>query len=212
MCSSDLRRADLDAARLEALATAGVCEGLGLDRRQALWQAGWTESRDHLEGVAVAATAPALPGLDDVGTMLADLWATGVTTDTHPFAFLRPALRAFGLHAVADLTGERPTVEDRRRVSVAGVVTHRQRPGTAGGVTFLNLEDETGMLNVVCGQGVWRRHRAVATRSQTMVVRGMVERRDGVTNLVADRLSALAEVHPDAAAALEGRLRSRDFR
>lgn len=208
------RRAGLDARQLEALATAGACEGWGLDRRQALWQAGWTETEEHLEGVAVAAPAPQLPLLDEVGEMLADLWATGVTTEQHPFSFLRGTLRAAGMAAVADLTGSdgRPPVEDRRRVHVAGVVTHRQRPGTAGGVTFLNLEDETGMLNVVCGQGLWRKHRAVATRSQTMVVRGLVERRDGVTNLVADKLSALADVLPEAAQALEGRLRSRDFR
>ncbi|MBZ5735868.1 error-prone DNA polymerase [Nocardioides sp. TRM66260-LWL] len=206
------RRAGLDAGQLEALATAGVFEGLGLDRRQALWTAGWTEREEHLEGLVVAAPPPTLPGLDGVGVLLADLWATGVTPDDHPFAHLRPGLRAAGVHAVADLVGERATVADRRRVSVAGVVTHRQRPGTAGGVTFLNLEDETGMLNVVCGQGLWRRHRAVATRSQAMVVRGLVERRDGVTNLVADRLSGLSDLHPEAAAALETRLRSRDFR
>ena len=98
------------------------------------------------------------------------------------------------------------------RVSVAGLVTHRQRPGTAGGTTFLNLEDETGMLNVVCSVGMWRRHRTVASSAAGLVVRGILEREDGVTNLVADRLGPLEQHHPGAAQALKARHRSRDFR
>jgi error-prone DNA polymerase len=101
--------------------------------------------------------------------------------------------------------------EADRRVHVAGLVTHRQRPGTAGGVTFLNLEDETGMLNVICTQGVWRRYRQVARNANGMVIRGVVERQDGVTNLVADRISSLASVNPDAERALQGRHQARNF-
>ena len=130
--------------------------------------------------------APTLPGLDPVGHTLADLWATRVSPDGHPFAHLRPMLTSAGIRSVADLF----TGESDRRVHVAGLVTHRQRPGTAGGVTFLNLEDETGMLNVICTQGVWKRYRQVARNANGMVVRGVVERQDGVTNLLADRISA----------------------
>ena len=95
-------------------------------------------------------------------------------------------------------------VETRRRIEVAGVVTHRQRPGTAGGVTFLNLEDETGLLNVIVTPGVWRHYRRVARASRALVVRGILERgNEGVMSLQADRLEALDLSVPT---------KSRDFR
>ena len=205
------RRAGLDARQLEALATAGVFGEAfpsgPLSRRQALWNAGWTESEEHLEGVRVAGPAPMLPEMDDVEVTMSDLWATGITPAQHPFGHLRDRLRAAGIRSVADTV----TTEPGRRVHVAGLVTHRQRPGTAGGVTFLNLEDETGMLNVICTVGVWRRYRAVANSAAGMVIRGILERQDGVTNLVADRLAPLEAVHPEAGQALRARHRSRDF-
>lgn len=201
------RRAGLDARQLEALATAGVFEGTGLTRRQALWNAGWTEGEEHLEGVRVAGPAPMLPEMEDVEVTMADLWATGITPAGHPFEHLRDRLRAGGIRSVADCFIGEPN----RRVHVAGLVTHRQRPGTAGGVTFLNLEDETGMLNVVCTVGVWRRYRATAASAAGMVIRGILERQDGVTNLVADRLAPIEDVYPEAGQALRARHRSRDF-
>ena len=205
------RRAGLDARQLEALATAGAFGEAfpagGLSRRQALWNAGWTESEEHLEGIRVAGPAPMLPEMDDVEVTMADLWATGITPEQHPFGHLRDRLRAAGIKSVADTA----TAEPGRRVHVAGLVTHRQRPGTAGGVTFLNLEDETGMLNVICTVGVWRRYRSTAASAAGMVVRGILERQDGVTNLVADRLAPIEAVHPEAGRALRSRHRSRDF-
>src|ERR671910_213305 len=75
-----------------------------------------------------------------------------------------------------------------RRIRVGGIVTHRQRPATAGGVTFMNLEDETGMLNVTCSPGLWQRYRRVARTSAALIVRGRLEKHDGVINLTADRL------------------------
>ena len=74
---------------------------------------------------------------------------------------------------------------------VAGVVTHRQRPATAGGTTFLNLEDETGLVNVVCSQGCWSRYRRVARSAPAMVIRGRLERAEGVINVVAEKLEPL---------------------
>src|SRR5699024_11719672 len=82
-----------------------------------------------------------------------------------------------------------PGAGDGTRTWVAGVVTHRQRPGTAAGVTFLSLEDETGILNVICSAGLWQRYRKVVRSSAALVVRGTVESADGVTNLMADRRS-----------------------
>ena len=74
---------------------------------------------------------------------------------------------------------------------MAGVVTHRQRPATAQGTTFLNLEDETGLLNVVCSQGVWARHRRVARASNALLIRGRVEKVEGVINFIAERIEPL---------------------
>jgi error-prone DNA polymerase len=201
------RRAGLSSAQLEALATAGAFAGFGLDRREALWHAGFTESTDHLPGAVPVAAAPALPGMDAVELTTADLWATKVSPDDHPLTHLRGLLRQHGVHSVSGLVEAEPG----RRVHVAGLVTHRQRPGTAGGVTFLNLEDETGMLNVVCSQGVWRRHGRVARTVSALVVRGILERRDGVTNLVADKLAPITELYPESARALRARHSSRDF-
>ena len=74
---------------------------------------------------------------------------------------------------------------------VGGVVTHRQRPATAQGTTFLNLEDETGLLNVICSQGVWARHRRVARASSALLIRGRLEKVEGVINFIAERIEPL---------------------
>jgi error-prone DNA polymerase len=201
------RRAGLDSGQLEALATAGAFEVWGMSRRDALWHAGFTERADQLEGAAAVVAAPMLPGLDPVGVTLSDLWATKISPDSHPIVHLRPALDVVGIVAIGALGNQ----ESGRRVHVAGLITHRQRPSTAGGVTFLNLEDETGMLNVICTEGVWNRYRKVARNAAGMVIRGVLERNDGVMNLLADKLSSLDSVCPHAEEALQSRHRSRDF-
>jgi error-prone DNA polymerase len=81
--------------------------------------------------------------------------------------------------------------EDGTRVWVGGAVTHRQRPATAGGITFLNLEDETGMANVLVSPGLWQRQRVVARTSAALLVRGQVQAAEGVVTLVADRIENL---------------------
>ncbi|WP_436702308.1 error-prone DNA polymerase [Nocardioides sp. BYT-33-1] len=202
------RRAGLARAQLEALATAGALAGFGLDRRQALWMAGYAEDGDQLPGSTPAPAAPALPEMSAWEVTLADLWATRISTDVHPVEHFRETLAAAGIRSVAEL----PETDAGRRVHVAGLITHRQRPGTAGGITFLNLEDETGMLNVVCSPGVMRAHRQAARNRVAVVIRGIVERQDGVTNLVADRIEPLDGVLPGAGDALQIRQASRDFR
>ncbi|MCM3662063.1 error-prone DNA polymerase [Georgenia satyanarayanai] len=194
------RRVRLTAAQLEALATAGALDCFGLERRAALWAAG-VLAGEHttLPHTAVGFEAPMLPGMDELETAVADVWATGVSTDSFPTQFLRPELTAQGIASIGGLA----TAEVGSRVEVAGVVTHRQRPGTAGGVTFLSLEDETGLLNVVCSPGLWARYRQTARTSAALVVRGTVERGDGVLNLVADHVRDLP---------LRVASRSRDFR
>ena len=84
--------------------------------------------------------------------------------------------------------------EPSTRVVVAGVVTHRQRPMTAQGVTFLNLEDETGLINVVVSKGCWARYRKVAGGAPAMMIRGRLERSEGVINIVAEHLAPLPMV------------------
>jgi error-prone DNA polymerase len=202
------RRAGLRPAQLEALATAGAFDSFGLDRRQALWAAGFAEDGGHLAGSTPAVAAPTLPGMTEVDLTLADLWATSISPHHHPLDHLRDQLRRAGMLSVDDLQ----RCEPGRRVHVAGLVTHRQRPGTAMGTTFLNLEDETGMLNVVCSVGVVKVHRQAARNRVAVVVRGLLERSEGVTNLVADRVESLDAVVPGAAAVLQARQSSRDFR
>jgi error-prone DNA polymerase len=193
---------DLSVAHLEALATAGAFgESLGLDRRQALWLAG-SAARARpgtLPGTAGPVLAPRLPGMTPVEEAVADLWATGVSPDGHPTTFLRDELARLGVSTSVDLQ----THEPGRTVVVAGVVTHRQRPMTARGTTFMNLEDETGLVNVVVSVGCWQRFRTVARGAPALVVRGRLERSEGVVNVVAEHLRPLP---------LAGAARSRDFR
>ncbi|SDU84963.1 error-prone DNA polymerase, DnaE-like [Microlunatus sagamiharensis] len=204
-----VRRTGLSVAQTEALATAGAFDSFGLSRRQALWNAGYADSADTLPGTAVDAAPPELPGMSAAELTLADLWATQISPDDHPVSHLRPVLDEHGVLAVSTLGKG----HDRTRVRVAGLVTHRQRPSTAGGVTFLNLEDETGMLNIVCSRPMWQRFVRVGRRTNALLVRGTVEHVDGVTNLVADRLEPLSALFPkETTAAIPQSYRSRDFR
>jgi error-prone DNA polymerase len=197
----------LTLAQLEAMATAGVFgECFGLDRRMALWTVGATaQSRPgRLAGVVTGADAPRLPGMTPVEEAIADLWATGVSPDGHPTIFVREELAKMGV-LTADRLHDPPPGSV---VLVAGVVTHRQRPMTAQGVTFLNLEDETGLINVVVSKGCWARFRRVARESPAMLIRGRLERFEGVVNIVAEHLGPLP-LPGRSATSLPG---SRDFR
>jgi error-prone DNA polymerase len=194
-------RTGLTTPQLEALATSGAFKSLGLERRAALWAAGAAarERAGRLPGTVVGTDAPMLPGMDEVEIAAADVWATGVSPDSFPIQFVREQLRRMGAIPVAELS----EVDDKARVLVGGAITHRQRPATAGGVTFLNVEDETGMLNVVCTEGLWRRYRRVARTSSAVVVRGVLEKVEGVISLRAEQLRHLDIRVPST---------SRDFR
>ena len=194
-------RAHLTSREVEQLARAGACASLGLTRREALWsagavgQGGWVQP--FLPGTEVATSAPALGPVDAAWTLLEDYRSTGLTSGVHPFALVRAHLG--DVCTAADLSRR----EDGEIVTVAGVVTHRQRPHTARGVTFLSLEDETGLANITCSKGLWARYRRVALGAQALLVRGRLERGDGVVNVVAHRLEEVA---------LPVRIPSRDFR
>ena len=185
-----VRRTDATAAQLEALATAGAFECLGLERREAIWMAGAAaEDRARfLPGTTVAVQPPLFSDQTNYERLSADLWSTGVSTDDHPMAHFRAALRERGVLTSEELQSH----EVGRRVEVAGLVTHRQRPATAAGVTFLNLEDETGLVNVICSTGVWGRYRRVARDSPALIIRGILERSpEGVVNVLADAFQDL---------------------
>ncbi|MGH3434307.1 MAG: OB-fold nucleic acid binding domain-containing protein, partial [Thermocrispum sp.] len=198
------RRVRLKTPQVEALATAGAFRGLEPDRRKALWAAGAVaqERPEKLPGSGVGAQAPALPGMDDVELAVADVWATGLSPDSFPIQFHRDRLDRLGAIPAAKLA----EVEHGTRVLIGGAVTHRQRPATASGITFLNIEDETGMVNVVCTKGLWARYARVARSSPALLIRGVVEHAahgEGVVSVLADRLQ-----HFD----VRIRAKSRDFR
>jgi error-prone DNA polymerase len=195
------RRTGASLAVLEALATAGAFGCFELERRPALWGAGAVaqSGADRLPGVVTGVEAPTLPGMSDRELSSADLWATGVSADGHPTKFVRPLLDDLGVTPASGLAA----LEDRSKVVVAGVVTHRQRPATASGITFLNLEDETGLINVVCSKGCWTRYRRAARSAPALLIRGRLEKAEGVINVNAEKMEPL----PLAAAT-----KSRDFR
>jgi error-prone DNA polymerase len=195
-------RVRLSTEQLEALATGGAFDSLRVGRREALWAAG-AVAATRPEQLNVSTfdekAVPALPELTEPEQLIADLWATGVTPQQYPTTLLRPRLDALGVVPAADLK----RAADHSRVIVGGIVTHRQRPATARGVTFLNLEDETGMTNVICEQAVWMRHRRIARDSGGLIIRGMVERAGDVVNIRAEYIEKLP---------LGLHTKSRDFR
>ncbi|WP_165692162.1 error-prone DNA polymerase [Mycobacteroides abscessus] len=194
-------RIQLTTPQVEALATGGALGCFGMSRREALWVAGAAAGQrpDRLPGVGVSSRIPGLPEMGEVTRAAADVWATGVSPDSYPTQFLRARLDAMGVVPAKGLFG----VPDGSRVLVAGAVTHRQRPATAAGVTFINLEDETGMVNVVCSVGLWARYRKLAVTARALIIRGQVQNASGAISVVADQLRPLD---------LQIRSTSRDFR
>ena len=197
-----VHRVGLSTPQLEALAAAGAFDSLGLSVREALWTAGdAAQNRAEFLPNSMVSVQPPLFSMPSPSEVLAsDLWATGISPDDHPIHYVRAALTARGALSAEALK----TTESGRRIEIGGVVTHRQRPATASGITFMNIEDETGLINVICSVGMWSRYRRIARDSPALIVRGILERSaEGVTNLLADRLENLP---------MSTRSTSRDFR
>ena len=194
-------RVQLSVPQTEALATAGALSCFEISRREGLWAAGAaaTQRPDRLPGVGSSSHIPALPGMSELELAAADVWATGISPDSYPTQFLRSDLDEMGVLPADALL----SVPDGDRVLIAGAVTHRQRPATAQGVTFINLEDETGMVNVLCTPGVWARHRKLAQTASALLIRGQVQNASGAVTVVAERLANLT---------LKIGSKSRDFR
>jgi len=195
------RRNALSVPAFEALATAGAFGCFGLSRREALWAAGAAGSikGGQLPGTTIGMKAPALTPMTPAEETFADMWATGTYGSTHPMEHIRDGLAERGVSPSSDLRDAR----NGACITVGGLVTHRQQPGTARGVVFLSLEDETGMANVICPPDVWQRHRKIGVNASALLITGRVERLDGAVSLLATELRKLRVV---AAA------RSRDFR
>jgi error-prone DNA polymerase len=192
-------RTGLSVSALEGLAASGALSDLGIERRQGLWAAGPLSEIDPGRlPLSPGTEPPSLLAMDSEEEHRADLWSTGVSL-THPIQFIRSQLREEGCLTVMEALELR---RNGKLAEVGGVITHRQHPGTAMGVVFFNLEDETGMLNVVVLPEVWTRNREVARKRPAMVIGGRLEYRNGVTNLVAHSFRPLGVTT----------LKSRDFR
>jgi len=192
----DLRaRADLPAAALDALAAADALGALQLSRREGLWAA---------KGLPRAAPAPlfaamgldegdgrppqALPQPSPAQEVVSDYETQRLSLKGHPVGFLRERLAARGAIS-AKAYGDLP---DGRRVSVAGVVLVRQRPGK-GNVCFITLEDETGVVNVVLWQDRFERFRPVVIGARLLLARGVVQRAEGVIHLIGEHLEDVTD-------------------
>jgi error-prone DNA polymerase len=203
---SDLaRRARLGRATLEILADADALGSLELDRRAALWQS-LGQDRRHTDSTLFAGLvddepAADLPVLSPPEQVFADYRATGMSLKGHPIQFCRGDLDRLRVVPAAKLV----EMDHGQRLSVAGIVLVRQRPSTAKGITFVTLEDETGVANLVIRQDTWERYYQVARRSAAWVARGMLERKDKIIHILVQRLDDLSK-------ALGGlRTKSRDF-
>jgi error-prone DNA polymerase len=188
--SADLvRRAGAQQQHLEALAAAGALDSFGASRRALTWSAGAAAQAlpDRLPGVVTGEVAPLLPLVSELERVADDLWAMGLTTEATAMELVRPQLNARGVTRANALFSVEAT-----RVSVAGVVTHRQHPETANGAVFVNLEDETGHVNVIFTKGAWARWSKVAGLAPALVIRGSLERGQGIVTLVAEFVEPLA--------------------
>jgi error-prone DNA polymerase len=190
-----VRRAGVTRAQLETLAAAGALDaeeregGHAAERRRLLWAAGAAAqgTPDRLPGIVLGAEAPPLPEpslYDSVGD---DLWALGLAPEQTAMHLARERLEAMGVVVAADLSG----CADGDRVIVAGVVTHRQHPETARGAVFVNLEDETGHVNVVFSRGAWARWESVALHAPVLLIRGRLQIGQGTVSLTTERVDAL---------------------
>lgn len=185
------RRAGLGRGVMERLAAADAFRSLDLDRRQALWavRGGARDSGLPLFDAAETSafgreTAAALPVMPLSEHVLQDYQTTGLSLKAHPVSFLRETYGAMGLVTTRQANARR----SGSWVKTGGVVLVRQRPGTASGVVFVTLEDETGIANLVVWQRVFERYRPVVMGARILAVRGRVQSADNVVHIVAEEL------------------------
>jgi error-prone DNA polymerase len=200
-------RARLGRAAVKRLADADAFGSLELNRRAALWQA--LDQTPSIEDLPLFASldatdslAPALPMLTPQQEVYADYNSSGLSLRKHPMSFFRAELDALKVTPAEQLVRQ----PHGRSIKVAGLVLMRQRPGTAKGITFVTLEDETGVANLIIHLHIWRKYELAAKRASALVAEGRLERKDQVVHIIVRRLedlqSRVQELHH----------RSRDFR
>ena len=189
---ADLKnRARLDRGQIRKLAEADAMRNMGIDRRQALWQAQalkdapdlpiFTHADARDEGAEPPVLLPAMPQAEQV---VADYQTLRLSLKAHPISFFRRSLRKQGFIAAGDL----PSLNHGRKVSLAGLVLVRQKPGSAKGVCFITLEDETGVANLVIWPKLFEHYRPVIMSARLLVVHGRMQTDGRVIHVVADRL------------------------
>jgi error-prone DNA polymerase len=179
------RRTGLDEGSLGALAEAGAFEGLQVDRRAALWDVRRL-ARTQKESLALPARErqPGFAPLSDFEEVSWDYRRTSHSTRRHPLEPMRAGLIRHGLPDARTVA----SMQNGAKVRYAGLVICRQRPGTAGGVVFMTLEDETGFVNVVVWENVFQRYSVLAKTVSFLGISGKLQVEDGVVHLVAEEL------------------------
>ncbi len=187
-------RTGLRREAVESLIRAGAFDGFGLNRRELLWQLGLVYRPDGRHAAERQIPLPLPTKQDEVPLrdltrwerLVADYETMGFSAHDHPVALIRPALGE-GVVSTAHIEA----LEDGVEVQVAGLVVCRQQPGTAKGFVFLVLEDEYGLANVVVKPAVYLRCRALVRAEPFVIVSGRLQRRDGITNVIAESFRPL---------------------
>ncbi len=194
-CIQDFtHRTGFGRATVAQLTRADIFQSLRVDRRDALWSA-LAQEKTHRsyplfeqsweqDDVCEELKAPS-----EWEHVSEDYQTQGLSLRAHPISFFRNQLRSKQVVCCHELK----THPCDRKVSVAGLVLNRQRPGTARGITFMTLEDETGVANLIVHEGTWKRFRNVANESNAIIARGRLERKDKVIHLIVEKLEALQE-------------------
>ncbi|MFC3704101.1 error-prone DNA polymerase [Devosia honganensis] len=191
-------RTGVSIASLEKLARADAFASLGLSRRDALWAVRGLEGTHGAEtlplfaattaaGSGAAEEPAALPPMQKGEEVIQDYATLSLSLKGHPVQFLRPMLMARGTTKAGNL----PSIPSGLRIEMAGLVLVRQRPGTASGVIFATLEDETGIGNVVIWPKVFKAHRKIVLSSRLLAVRGKVQSEKGVIHIIAETMEDL---------------------
>jgi error-prone DNA polymerase len=186
-----VRRCRLRADELETLASVGALSPFGLTRRAALWQVARLArpAGPLLDGLSDEEPSP-LPEMSAVEETLADYGGIQLTLGPHPLAHLRRELAEKGVVTAADLARRR----DGERVRTAGSVIVRQRPGTAKGLLFMTLEDETGMSQAVISPDLLKENRKLVVGARGLIVEGVLQKRDGTLSVKAEKFWALTDL------------------
>jgi error-prone DNA polymerase len=215
-------RARLSRRSLELLAEADAFRSLGMDRREGLWAAkalapevAAEAEPTLLAGLGLAEAPAPLPRMTLPAHVAEDYRTTGLSLKAHPCRFYRELLSSMG----AVTTERLASLRDGRQVTVGGLVITRQRPGTAKGVVFVTLEDETGIANAVVWRDAFEANRRTVMASSFLVISGRVQRASDVIHVVgerfidlSERLAAMKNAEGDPRAAFDARLqKSRDF-